>query len=522
MTTKKLYLMNPYVDVPKINVLEDSVFKLKINGAIHYTKAELIAKIDSIPTIGSETKLDAILRWNASLNSNIGQRSKRSTDSGSVLMNVNSYSDNICEGVSFFIYQMACLYFAEHYGWNINGGVTGYNRHSWNGFDDGFYDNMNKSATYKGAYEQANLAEVIADEYLYIEPLRINWLGHYTKDIYDALVQGVHEATNEGVAVRVPTYELVSDIDNLKMQMPAGSSFIFPVKSANALISEGDGSVIPTFAVMICIFPTGVTGSIEMPTNCINIKGAGQVIIEGNTFNLPADEAAIELYLQKTVSGSVTTPESNVHKTFTINTNTAGITAEFLVNRKTWLLFRNNEIEYEITSGSITIDRGIAALPLDTIIVSVDKGLSGLFTLNFDKWFARNKSFKLPKPYTTWDQRVVTFGKTDGKQPYPIYFNNSTVNSISKLTAGTPTIDKCFSAKLMPRQRTFVGTLELSFTIVDGSNCYYTVDGSTPDATKTLYAAPFTILATTTVKWINIKADYDNSSINSRVITKTA
>lgn len=51
----------------------------------------------------------------------------------------------------------------------------------------------------------------------------------------------------------------------------------------------------------------------------------------------------------------------------------------------------------------------------------------------------------------------------------------------------------------------------------------YTVDGSTPDATKTLWTgSPFTLSATTTVKAIVIKTGYLNSVVKQKVYTKIA
>ena len=49
---------------------------------------------------------------------------------------------------------------------------------------------------------------------------------------------------------------------------------------------------------------------------------------------------------------------------------------------------------------------------------------------------------------------------------------------------------------------------------------YYTVDGSTPDNTDTLYTGYFTITDTTTVKAISVKAGYSDSNVAAATITK--
>jgi hypothetical protein len=306
------------------------------------------------------------------------------------------------------------------------------------------------------------------------------------------------------------------------MKMPSGSSFIFPVKSANTLKAEDGGSII-LFASMICDFPIGVTGSIEMPCSCYQVTGIGTVNIEGTIYTLPTDEAVVKIRLQETTRGEpLGTPNNNFLNKFTILTNIGGIQCEYLINRKTWLLFHNNIIEYDITSGSLSFERIKAPIPLDTIVVSVKKGNSPSFTINYDKWFTADKSFKIPVPSVTWDNRTVIFSKDNsGLQPMPEWYNNYTPNTINEINAGTNVIDRCFASRLIPKDKTAIGSLTLSFVSIDGSSTYYTLDGSTPDITKTLYTVPFTIFATTTIKWINIMSGYANSHINSRLITIT-
>ena len=64
---------------------------------------------------------------------------------------------------------------------------------------------------------------------------------------------------------------------------------------------------------------------------------------------------------------------------------------------------------------------------------------------------------------------------------------------------------------------------ELTLGRADDTNrtdgIYYTLDGSTPTASSTLYSAPITLSDTTTVKAIAIK-DGVSSSVTSRTYTK--
>ena len=56
---------------------------------------------------------------------------------------------------------------------------------------------------------------------------------------------------------------------------------------------------------------------------------------------------------------------------------------------------------------------------------------------------------------------------------------------------------------------------------VSGAKIYYTNDGSTPDATKTLYSAPFTLEATKTIKAIAIFTGHTSSDVVSVTFTKS-
>lgn len=51
------------------------------------------------------------------------------------------------------------------------------------------------------------------------------------------------------------------------------------------------------------------------------------------------------------------------------------------------------------------------------------------------------------------------------------------------------------------------------------SSIYYTIDGSVPNATKTLYTAPITISTTTTLKFIGLQAGYTDSNVITKVYT---
>jgi len=77
----------------------------------------------------------------------------------------------------------------------------------------------------------------------------------------------------------------------------------------------------------------------------------------------------------------------------------------------------------------------------------------------------------------------------------------------------TPTITPSAGAKVLP----FNATLG---TETPTAEIYYTVDGSTPDANKTLYTEPFAVESALTVKAIAIAAGYSNSDVASAAYTQ--
>ena len=66
----------------------------------------------------------------------------------------------------------------------------------------------------------------------------------------------------------------------------------------------------------------------------------------------------------------------------------------------------------------------------------------------------------------------------------------------------------------------FVGSTTVTITAEEGASIYYTVDGTDPTTSSTLYSAPFTINATTTIKAIAVK-DSKTSEIASTEFVKT-
>ncbi|OJX90697.1 MAG: hypothetical protein BGP01_04795 [Paludibacter sp. 47-17] len=83
--------------------------------------------------------------------------------------------------------------------------------------------------------------------------------------------------------------------------------------------------------------------------------------------------------------------------------------------------------------------------------------------------------------------------------------------------SGTPVVA---SPLFAPGTGNYLEAQEVTLTSATaGASIYYTVDGSTPDNTKTLYTAPFSVSATTTVKAIAYKTGMDASAVSSATYT---
>lgn len=500
-------MLDPYREVIKVTATTDSVFRLNINNSIVYTRQEVFDKVDAVSLLNpSEDELTRMGRWFAAQFSNTTELRHANINVTNLLQNNNSYSRHICGGIANVICAILKNYYNDKDSFIVDG-------HQWNCGVGYTFDQINKIPFYKDAYVIASYEELQVDKYLYVEPIRqiVGALGHYTQANYDAYITNSQKIS--GAAYPQST------IDSIYMRMPATCSVVLPVKSVNIPKTENDMSM-EVWANAIMTIPTGVTGTIEMPFNLLNITGAGTVVVNEVTYNLPADEATLLAACQTTQYED----EVWIHG-FSITANTGGLQAEFLVNLHRLLLYEENTVEYAISSGDISIEKVRTLTPVPTFPFSVDKGDNASFTLMYDTYLNKNISMPLPMQGRTWDYKIVYFLPNAGVFSQPQTVIRKIINEAPLplvITAATPAIDQCWSAKLMPREETFADTLELSFTAVDESSTYYTIDESDPDATDTLYTEPFTISATTTVKWINIREGYANSHVNTRVITKTA
>lgn len=99
-----------------------------------------------------------------------------------------------------------------------------------------------------------------------------------------------------------------------------------------------------------------------------------------------------------------------------------------------------------------------------------------------------------------------------------VNINNSSVTTSKSFAADAA--NTVATPKALPIAGIYTGAQSVALTCdTPGASIYYTVDGSTPDATKTAYNGPIAVAATTTIKAIAIKTGMTNSAVFSGTYT---
>jgi len=132
--------------------------------------------------------------------------------------------------------------------------------------------------------------------------------------------------------------------------------------------------------------------------------------------------------------------------------------------------------------------------------------------------------------YYTIDGSTPTTSSTLYTGPFTLN-NSATVKAIAtKVAYTTSSVASAtynYTALQLPTFSPVAGTYSGARTItishsVSGTSIYYTIDGSTPTTSSTLYTGPFTLNSSATVKAIATKAGNSNSSVASATYTYTA
>lgn len=104
------------------------------------------------------------------------------------------------------------------------------------------------------------------------------------------------------------------------------------------------------------------------------------------------------------------------------------------------------------------------------------------------------------------------------------YASSGAARAIDQVTLVYSDVEQAETPVITPADGTefSTATKEVSISAADGATIYYTLDGTTPNDTKTLYEGAFNISATTTVKAIAYETDKRPSAVASATITYVA
>lgn len=493
------YLKYPYTDVIKITALSDAQFRFNVNNSIIYKQQDIYDKIDNLlaenPTSDSVWTIFRWLRTNFDIWISI---SNKYTYNANLINAYNSYSRAECGGIAQSAWEILDHYFpGKSHVAHLTGHIVNY-------LDSAYIDVGYHRLYFDGLYKYSTIDEIVEDKLIMLEPLRSDIETQDMTVYWNRIVPYYHSTG----------FEVASTVDDLSMKLPANSTLTFPVKSTNVPILW-DETEMNEYANGIVVSDIDIIGNVSMPWALLQITGTGTVKINDTVYTLPTDEAVLKAKFQSYV---------HYYNEYEIITNTGGITSEFLIEQRHAFLWKYNRINYGLISGNIKCESVSTTTPIRYGNFLINKDSADSWSLDFNEYKGMSGMFRLPTSAGSVAKYYIDFKKTGIKKPIDIgipshYFNAPYVTNVYA-KAGTPVIDQCLASKLMPRDTSFTTTLELSFISYDGSDCYYTTNGDTPTSGSTKYTDPLTISATTTLKWINIKAGYANSNINTRVITK--
>ncbi|MDO9633842.1 MAG: chitobiase/beta-hexosaminidase C-terminal domain-containing protein [Paludibacter sp.] len=108
--------------------------------------------------------------------------------------------------------------------------------------------------------------------------------------------------------------------------------------------------------------------------------------------------------------------------------------------------------------------------------------------------------------------------------PGTIYIDDIEYSNLLPIPASqtvfTPTISVSGVAKATD---TYFNTAQITLeSATEGASIYYTTNGDAPTTSSTLYATPFSVTTTTTIKALAVKAEMDDSNVTEKTITIVA
>jgi alpha-tubulin suppressor-like RCC1 family protein len=155
---------------------------------------------------------------------------------------------------------------------------------------------------------------------------------------------------------------------------------------------------------------------------------------------------------------------------------------------------------FSVASGTYNTDRTVA-LTSDTVGATIYYTRNGAEPAETDLSVASGGTVMVTESQTLKAKAFVT-----AIPP------SATATAVYTMQVATPTFSPAGGTYTSPR------TVSIS-TATPGSTLYYTTDGTVPTVSSPVYTAPFTVLTTTTVKAIGMKANWSNSSVQTVTYT---
>ena len=221
------------------------------------------------------------------------------------------------------------------------------------------------------------------------------------------------------------------------------------------------------------------------------INGASITVSDGDTTTVIRDQFSVVTESDYAVNDIITvTGLASIYNTFQVYPRTAAD----IVKREA-----PAEPTFTPESGTYTVSVTVS-LACET------DGATIYYTLNDTD---TETEYTAPLTFTE-TTTVHAFAEKDGMRSAVV----TAIYTITDMeTVATPIIT--------PDGGTFEETQEVAITCETAdASIYYTIDGTDPTAESTLYAAPFTLNATATVKAIAMKANMNNSGIVAATFTK--
>lgn len=314
-------------------------------------------------------------------------------------------------------------------------------------------------------------------------------LGWTASPSPDAASYDIHQ---DGVLI-TNTTDLTYDVTGL-VQLTAYTFKIF------AKDAEGNRSVEATRSV--------TTRSSDMTPPVVTASPTGGTFGEETDVMLSANEAATIRY---TIDGSLPSEASPIYST-PISISEGTVILRFYAKDPTGNISTFGTETYtigDLQDPVVTIlPAGSAFTGSKEITLIADESANIYYTL--DGSTPTPASTLYTGPFTiTQTRTVIAMGvDTAGNEGNPV----SETYTASDTTAPTVTA--------LPNGGNFGITQVVQLSANETANIYYTLDGTTPTTAHTLYTEPFTISATTTVKFIGVDAASNTSVASSVVFTK--